>query len=77
MILDIGLTIIISHPGGYKTIYANLLSSEFVKKGDVVERDQTIGTVGESASFEVSDDPHLHFEIMKDGEYLNPTLYLR
>lgn len=72
-----GLTITISHPDGYKTIYSNLLSSEFVKEGDVVESGQTIGTVGESASFEVSDDPHLHFEIMKDGEYLNPTLYLR
>lgn len=77
MIPDIGLTITITHPSGYKTIYANLLSSEFVKEGDVVERGQTIGTVGESASFEVSDDPHLHFEIIKDGEYLNPTLYLR
>lgn len=72
-----GLTITISHPAGYKTIYSNLLSSEFVKEGDVVEKAQTIGTVGESASFEVSDDPHLHFEIMKDGEYLNPTIYLR
>ena len=77
MIPDIGLTITITHPSGYKTIYSNLLSSEFVKEGDVVERGQTIGTVGESASFEVSDDPHLHFEIIKDGEYLNPTLYLR
>ena len=72
-----GLTITISHPNGYKTIYSNLLSSEFVKEGDVVEQGQTIGTVGESASFEVADDPHLHFEIMKDGEYLNPTIYLR
>ena len=72
-----GLTITIAHPDGYKTVYANLLSSEFVKEGDVVEKGQTIGTVGESASFEISDDPHLHFEIMKDGEYLNPTIYLR
>ena len=72
-----GLTIIVVHPNGYKTIYSNLLSSEFVKEGDVVEKGQTIGTVGESASFEVSDDPHLHFEIIKDGEYLNPTIYLR
>ena len=72
-----GLTIIVAHPSGYKTIYSNLLSSEFVKEGDLVEKGQTIGTVGESASFEVSDDPHLHFEIMKDGEYLNPTIYLR
>ena len=72
-----GLTITIAHQNGYKTVYSNLLSSEFVKEGDVVEKGQTIGTVGESASFEIADDPHLHFEIMKDGEYLNPTIYLR
>ena len=72
-----GLTITVVHPEGYKTIYSNLLSSEFVQEGDTVEKGQTIGTVGESSSFEVSDDPHLHFEIMKDGEYLNPTIYLR
>lgn len=77
MIPGFGLTITIVHPSGYKTIYSNLLSSEFVQEGDVVEKGQTIGTVGESASFEVSDDPHLHFEIMKDAEYLNPTIYLR
>ena len=77
MIQGIGLTVTITHPDGYKTVYANLLSSEFVKEGDIVEKGQTIGTVGESSSFEISDDPHLHFEIMKDGEYLNPTLYLR
>ena len=29
-----GLTITIAHPDGYKTVYANLLSSEFVKEGD-------------------------------------------
>ena len=77
MIPGIGLTITISHQMGYKTVYTNLLSSEFVKEGDVVEQGQTIGTVGESSSFEVADDPHLHFEIIKDGEYLNPTIYLR
>lgn len=70
-----GLTITIAHANGYKTIYANLLSSEFVSEGDIVEKGQTIGTVGESASFEVADDPHLHFEMTLDGEYVNPTIY--
>lgn len=67
-----GLTVIVSHDGGYKTVYANLLTAEYVVEGEDVEEGQTIGTVGNSASFEVADDYHLHFELIKDGEYLNP-----
>lgn len=72
-----GLTVVIKHSGGFKTIYSNLLTSEFVKEGEEVEKGQTIGTVGESANFEVMDAPHLHFEIYRDGEAVNPTIYLK
>lgn len=72
-----GLTITISHQDGFKTIYSNLLTTEFVKESEVVEKGQTIGTIGDSASFEVADEPHLHFEMYKDGENVNPTLYLK
>lgn len=71
-----GLSITISHNDGYETVYSNLLSSEFVNEGDTVEQGQTIGTVGESASFEIAEVPHLHFEMYKDGESVNPTSYL-
>ena len=33
-----GLTVIIEHVNGYKTVYANLLSTEFVKEGEKVEQ---------------------------------------
>lgn len=72
-----GLTVIISHDDGYETIYANLLSADFVKEGDKVSKNQTIGTIGESASFEVSDPPHLHFEILQNGESVNPTTLIK
>ena len=71
-----GLTVIIEHDDGYKTIYANLLTAEYVVEGEKVQSGQTIGTVGNSAVFEISDDYHLHFEILKDGDYLNPTDYM-
>ena len=71
-----GLTIIIEHNDGYKTVYSNLLTTEFVVEGEEVEQGQTLGTVGNSSSFEVSDDYHLHFELLKDGEYLDPTIYM-
>ena len=72
-----GLTVIIEHRDGYKTIYSNLLTTEFVTEGEQIEKGQTIGTVGNSAAFEIADEPHLHFEILKDEEPLNPTLYLK
>ncbi len=72
-----GLTITIAHDDGFKTIYSNLLSTEFVKENEVVEKGQTIATVGESASFEVADEPHLHFEMYKNGTAVNPTIYLQ
>ncbi len=72
-----GLTITISHRDGFKTIYSNLLTAEFVTENQTVEKGQTIGTVGESSSFEIADEPHLHFEMYKDGTIVNPTIYLK
>lgn len=72
-----GLTVTITHKDGFKTIYSNLLSTEFISEGENVERGQTIATVGESSSFEIADEAHLHFEMTKDGEYVNPTVYLK
>ena len=71
-----GLTVIIDHSGGYKTVYSNLLTAEFVVEGEEVKAGQTIGTVGNSATFEIADDYHLHFEIIKDGKYIDPNTML-
>ena len=72
-----GLTVILSHGDGYETLYANLQTADFVKEGDTVSKNQTIGTVGETSSFEISDPPHLHFEMFKDGENVNPTTLMK
>ena len=72
-----GLTVIIEHEDGYKTIYSNLLTTEFVVEDEKVEKGQSIGTVGNSAVFEIADEPHLHFEMLKYNEYVDPKLYLK
>lgn len=72
-----GLTVIVEHVNGYKTVYANLLSTEFVVEGETVKQGQSLGTVGSTASFEISDEPHLHFELLKDNEQQDPELYLK
>ena len=72
-----GLTVVIEHEEGYQTIYSNLLTAEFVVEGEEITQGQTIGTAGNTASFESNMECHLHFELMKDGEYLDPTIYLK
>lgn len=72
-----GLTVIVEHVNGYKTVYANLLSTEFVVEGEEIKQGQSLGTVGNTASFEVSDEPHLHFELLKENEQQDPELYLK
>lgn len=72
-----GLTIIIEHVNGYKTVYSNLLTTEFVVEGEKVTQGQTIGTVGNTAAFEIADESHLHFELLKNNEQQDPELYLK
>lgn len=72
-----GITIVIEHTNGYASVYSNLLTAEFVKEGEKVKQGQTIGTVGNTSAFEIADEPHLHFEILKDNKYLNPSEYIK
>ena len=72
-----GLTVIVEHEEGYKTIYSNLLSTEFVVEGEEVSQGQSLGTVGNTAIFEISDTTHLHFELLRNGEYLDPTIFIK
>ena len=72
-----GLTVIIEHANGFQTVYSNLLTSEFVVEGEKVEKGQSLGTVGNTAAFEIADEPHLHFEILKDSVQVDPNIYLK
>lgn len=72
-----GLTVVINHDDGYQTVYANLLTAEFVVEGESVTKGQTIGTVGNTATFEITEEPHLHFEILKDSENVDPSIYIK
>ena len=72
-----GLTIVIEHENGYQTVYSNLLTSEFVVEGEKVEKGQSIGTVGNTAAFEIADEAHLHFEVLKDSIQVDPNIYLK
>ena len=72
-----GLTVVVEHSNGFSTVYSNLLTAEFVTVGENLKSGQTIGTVGNTASFEILDEPHLHFEILKNNESIDPNMYLK
>lgn len=71
-----GLTVVVEHTKGFKTVYSNLLTAEYVSIGQEVQSGQTLGTVGNTATFEILDEYHLHFEILENDENVDPNLYL-
>jgi len=63
-----GNHVIIDHGYGYKTLYAHM--SKFnVRRGQEVKRGQVIGFVGNTGT---SVAPHLHYEVIKNGQKVNP-----
>lgn len=72
-----GLTVVIEHTNGFTSVYSNLLTAEFIEEGENVKQGQTIATVGNTATFEIADESHLHFEILKNSENIDPELYLK
>lgn len=64
-----GNTIIVDHGFGYKTLYAHL-SQTLVNVGKKVKRGEVIGLVGNTG---MSLAPHLHYEVRKQDEPINPV----
>ena len=69
---DRGIEIVLNHENGYKTIYSNLSSKDMVKVGEEVKKGQVISGIGNTSSFEYYEPDHLHFEVKKDGVFINP-----
>ena len=67
-----GNYIIITHSGGYQTLYAHL-SATSVRRGDRVLQGTQIGAVGNTG---YSTGPHLHFSIYKNSRAVNPLDFL-
>lgn len=63
---------VVAHEGGYSTLYAHC-SRITASSGAAVKRGQKIAEVGETG---MATGPHLHFELQRDGAYLNPVYYV-
>lgn len=70
-----GITIVIDHQNGFKSVYSNLSTDEMVAKGDIVKQGDIISGVGDTALIETGLEGHLHFELIKDGKQVNPEEY--
>lgn len=71
-----GTTVVILHSGGIRTIYSNLAESTLVSVGDNVSQGTPVGRAGSTAAAEVSEPPHIHFEVSLNEEPTNPHDYL-
>jgi murein DD-endopeptidase MepM/ murein hydrolase activator NlpD len=66
-----GNHVVVNHGFGYQTLYGHM-SKIAVKAGQKVKRGQLLGYVGSTG---LSTAPHLHYEVIKGGEKVNPINY--
>jgi murein DD-endopeptidase MepM/ murein hydrolase activator NlpD len=72
-----GKYVIITHTEGFVTLYGHL-SELCVKEGDRTRQGAVIGYVGKTGNARYKKiKPHLHFEVRRNGEYLDPLLFLK
>lgn len=64
-----GNHVVINHGFGYQTLYGHM-KKMLVKPGQKIKRGQLIGLVGSTG---LSTAPHVHYEVWKNGERVNPV----
>ncbi len=72
-----GVSVTIDHKNGVITRYCNLNDGLEVSAGDSVEAGAVIGAIGATADAESGEVSHLHFEVLKDGAYIDPEAFLQ
>lgn len=71
-----GTTVCILHDNGLTSIYSNLSEHGLAEAGDQINQGDIIGSVGDTALFESLDETHLHFEMTKDGNCVDPGEFI-
>ena len=66
-----GRNVVIDHGYGFQTLYAHMNKVD-VKVGQQVKRGEIIGRVGSTG---MSTSPHVHYEVFKNGERVDPAPY--
>ncbi len=71
-----GVSVTIDHQNGVQSRYCNLNAGLTVNTGDQVTGGTVIGAVGNTADMESGMEPHLHFEVLQGGAYVDPAAYI-
>jgi murein DD-endopeptidase MepM/ murein hydrolase activator NlpD len=66
-----GNHVVINHGFGYETLYGHM-SKILVTVGQEVKRGEVIGLVGSTGT---SSGPHCHYEVIRNGNKINPVSY--
>ena len=72
----LGTEITVAHENGLKSVYRFVTELDDLRVGQKVEKGQAIATVAEPTGNEYKDGAHLHFEILENGQSVDPTLHL-
>ncbi|MDN5347040.1 MAG: hypothetical protein PWP65_604 [Clostridia bacterium] len=67
--------VLLDHGGGYQTVYANLADVRVVKGSKVVAGD-VLGVLGEPGRMGFEREPHLHLELLRDRQPIDPGPHL-
>jgi len=67
-----GIVITIEHENELETKISNLATKEMVKPGIKVEQGDIISKIGDTAEIEIMMEPHIHYEVRKNGEIVDP-----
>lgn len=68
----LGVTVVIAHENGLRSVYSSLKEAPPVSVGDHVEARQVIGNIGDTAISECAERSHLHFELYVNGSPVDP-----
>ena len=68
-----GNMIVVDHGNGISTMYAHMRSRALYKVGDRVSKGTVLGYVGTTGW---STGNHLHFSVLKNGDYVSPLKYV-
>lgn len=72
----LGNTVIIDHKNGFKTKYSNLDTTESLSIGVKMKQGDFLAKIGDYSFGENTEEPHLHFEIIKNERFVNPQDYI-
>ncbi len=72
----LGVVVVLEHGNNISSLYGNLQSTDFISVGTEVQKGDIIGGIGDSGILEAKSGPHLHFEVISNGEYQDPEKFI-